>query len=43
MNAKQINFSKSKSAFALGFNCWTGNDVTTADQLFNINYLILRK
>ena len=37
-NADRISFSESKTSFALGLNCWTGNDGTTADQLFKIDY-----
>ena len=36
--ADRISFSESKTALAFGLNCWTGNDGTTADQLFKIDY-----
>ena len=36
-NAEIINFSESKTSLAFGLNCWTGNDGTTADQLFSID------
>ena len=36
--AERISFAESKSSLALGFNCWTGNDGTTADQLLKIDF-----
>ena len=36
--AERINFEESKSSLALGFNCWTGDDGTTADQLLKIDF-----
>ena len=38
-NAERISFAESKTAMAFGFNCWTGNDGTTADQLLNVDFL----
>ena len=37
--AERINFAESNSTLAFGFNCWTGNDGTTADQLLNVDFL----
>ena len=37
-HAEQINFAESKSTLAFGFNCWTGNDGTTADQLLKLEF-----
>ena len=37
-NADEINFDESKTGMAYGFNCWTGNDGTTPDQLFKIDF-----
>ena len=36
--AERINFAESKSSLAFGFNCWTGNDGTTADQLLKLDF-----
>ena len=36
--ADMINFDESKTGLAFGLNCWTGNDGTTAQQLFKIDY-----
>ena len=36
--ANRINFAETKTALAFGLNCWTGNDGTTADQLFKIDF-----
>ena len=36
--SERINFAESKSSFAFGFNCWTGNDGTTADQLLKVDF-----
>ena len=38
-NAERISFAESKTAMAFGFNCWTGNDGTTADQLLKVDFL----
>ncbi len=35
---EQIFFDKSKMAFSIGLNCWTGSDGTNADDLFDVNY-----
>ena len=37
-HTEQISFSESKTAFAIGLNCWTGSDGTKADQLFTLDY-----
>ena len=37
--AERINFAESKSSLAFGFNCWTGNDGTTADQLLKVEFV----
>ena len=37
-HADKISFSESKTAMAFGLNCWTGNDGTTADQLFSADF-----
>ena len=36
--AERISFAESKSTLAFGFNCWTGNDGTTADQLLSVGF-----
>jgi len=36
--ADRISFTESKSTFAFGFNCGTGSDGTTADQLLKIDF-----
>ena len=36
--AERINFAESKSTLSFGFNCWTGNDGTTADQLLKVDF-----
>ena len=36
--AERINFAESNSTLAFGFNCWTGNDGTTADQLLKVDF-----
>ena len=33
---EQIFFDKSKIVFSIGLNCWTGNDGTKADDLFDV-------
>ena len=33
-----VNFGVSETAFAIGLNCWTGNDGTVADDLFRIDH-----
>ena len=35
---EQIFFDKSKMAFSIGLNCWTGYDGTKAEDLFDIKY-----
>ena len=35
---EQIYFDKSKVAFSIGLNCWTGSDGTKADDLFDVFY-----
>ena len=35
---EQIYFDKSKVAFSIGLNCWTGSDGTKADDLFDVLY-----
>ena len=37
-SAERINFTESKSALSFGFNCWTGTDGTTADQLLKVDF-----
>ena len=37
-HTERISFSQSETAFAIGFNCWTGKDGTKADQLFTLDY-----
>ena len=37
--AERINFAESKSSLAFGFNCWTANDGTTADQLLKVEFV----
>ena len=37
-HAERINFAESKSTLSFGFNCWTGNDGTTADQLLKVDF-----
>ena len=37
-STEQIFFDKSKMAFSIGLNCWTGSDGTNADDLFDVNY-----
>jgi len=37
-SAERISFSESKSTLAFGFNCWAGNDGTTADQILKIDF-----
>ena len=41
-NAAPISFLDSKTAMAFGLNCWTGNDGTTADQLFKLDFKYYR-
>ena len=41
-NAAPISFLDSKTAMAFGLNCWTGNDGTTADQLFRLDFKYYR-
>ena len=36
--AERISFDESKTTLALGFNCWTGDDGMTADQLLKIDF-----
>ncbi len=36
--ADRISFTECKSTFAFGFNCGTGSDGTTADQLLKIDF-----
>ena len=36
--AERINFAESNSTVSFGFNCWTGNDGTTADQLLKVDF-----
>ena len=33
-----VNFGVSETAFAIGLNCWTGNDGTVASDLFRIDH-----
>ena len=33
---EKVYFDKSKMAFSIGLNCWTGNDGTKADDLFDV-------
>ena len=33
---EQVYFDKSKVAFSIGLNCWTGSDGTKADDLFDV-------
>ena len=35
---EEIFFDKSKMAFSIGLNCWTGHDGTKADDLFDVQY-----
>ena len=35
---ERISFADSKTGFAIGLNCWTGNDGTTADQLLKVDH-----
>jgi len=35
---EKIFFDKSKMAFSIGLNCWTGNDGTKAEDLFDVKY-----
>ena len=35
---ERISFAESKTGFAIGLNCWTGNDGTTADQLLKVDH-----
>ena len=35
-STEQIFFDKSKIVFSIGLNCWTGNDGTKADDLFDV-------
>ena len=37
-HTEQVNFGESETAFAVGLNCWTGSDGTTADQLFRVDH-----
>ena len=37
-HAERINFAESKSTLSFGFNCWTGKDGTTADQLLKVDF-----
>ena len=37
-HAERINFAESKSTLSFGFNCWTGNDGTSADQLLKVEF-----
>ena len=36
--AERISFAESKSTLSFGFNCWTGKDGTTAEQLLNVDF-----
>ena len=33
---EQVSFDKSKMSFSIGLNCWTGNDGTKAEDLFEV-------
>ena len=35
---EQVFFDKSKMAFSIGLNCWTGSDGTKANDLFDVYY-----
>ena len=35
-DTEQVFFEKSKVAFSIGLNCWTGSDGTKADDLFDV-------